>query len=254
MLKYRLISAFVLIPIVIAALFLLPPVGFAIVTLVVCMLAAWEWGQFSGFTSRTQRVWLAVLCGFILAVMLFTLPEYHHDVRYMMSVGHAIYRHSIFMEHRVQFVSEREFVSEDIIFDIDFLSHVRSVCYLPDCLHYYVVNPYSLSHTYDDAKYHKMVNLSRIIKERLAKIYSEEKYYLHYLRSVFFLLRNTVMRMVLAGETDQKIKRILEEKLYQELLSNYPYQRMDLKHRIVFFLLKYKCILLLKILFKSVKS
>lgn len=138
--------------------------------------------------------------------MIAPLPEYHHDVRYMMSVGHAIYRHSIFMEHRVQFVSEREFVSEDIIFDIDFLSHVRSVCYLPDCLHYYVVNPYSLSHTYDDAKYHKMVNLSRIIKERLAKIYSEEKYYLHYLRSVFFLLRNTVMRMVLAGETDQKMK------------------------------------------------
>ena len=45
------------------------------------------------------------------------------------------------------------------------------------------------------------------------------------------------MRMVLAGETDQKIKRILEEKLYQELLSNYPYQRMDLKHRIVLNLL-----------------
>jgi phosphatidate cytidylyltransferase len=79
LLKYRLISAFVLIPIVIAALFLLPPVGFAIVTLVVCMLAAWEWGQFSGFTSRTQRVWLAVLCGFILALMLF-MPEYHHDI------------------------------------------------------------------------------------------------------------------------------------------------------------------------------
>ncbi|EPO3222046.1 phosphatidate cytidylyltransferase, partial [Escherichia coli] len=54
MLKYRLISAFVLIPVVIAALFLLPPVGFAIVTLVVCMLAAWEWGQLSGFTTRSQ--------------------------------------------------------------------------------------------------------------------------------------------------------------------------------------------------------
>ena len=52
MLKYRLISAFVLIPVVIAALFLLPPVGFAIVTLAVCMLAAWEWGQLSGFTTH----------------------------------------------------------------------------------------------------------------------------------------------------------------------------------------------------------
>ena len=80
MLKYRLISAFVLIPIVIAALFLLPPVGFAIVTLVVCMLAAWEWGQLSGFTSRTQRVWLAVLCGLLLAAMLLAIPEYHHNI------------------------------------------------------------------------------------------------------------------------------------------------------------------------------
>jgi phosphatidate cytidylyltransferase len=79
LLKYRLISAFVLIPVVIAALFLLPPVGFAIVTLVVCMLAAWEWGQFSGL-PRTQRVWLAVLCGLLLALMLFLLPEYHYDV------------------------------------------------------------------------------------------------------------------------------------------------------------------------------
>lgn len=80
MLKYRLISAFVLIPVVIAALFLLPPGGFAILTLLVCMLAAWEWGQLSGFSLRTQRVWLAVLCGLLLALMQFSLPEYHHNL------------------------------------------------------------------------------------------------------------------------------------------------------------------------------
>lgn len=59
---------------------MLPPAGFAILTLVVCMLAAWEWGQLSGFSSRTQRVWLAVLCGLLLALMLFSLPEYHHNL------------------------------------------------------------------------------------------------------------------------------------------------------------------------------
>lgn len=49
---------FVLIPVVIAALFLLPPVGFAIVTLVVCMLAAWEWGQLSGLPLvRSEYGW-----------------------------------------------------------------------------------------------------------------------------------------------------------------------------------------------------
>lgn len=80
MLKYRLISAFILIPVVIAALFLLPLVGFAITTLVVCMLSAWEWGQLAGFKARSQRVWLAVLCGLLLAAMLVVLPEYRRTV------------------------------------------------------------------------------------------------------------------------------------------------------------------------------
>lgn len=81
MLKSRLITAFILIPVVIAALFLLPPLGFMITTLVVCMLAAWEWGQFAGFASRTQRIWLAVLCGLLLALMMLTLPAYQHPVQ-----------------------------------------------------------------------------------------------------------------------------------------------------------------------------
>lgn len=45
------------------------------------MLAAWEWGQFAGFTSRLQRIWLAVFCGLLLAVMLFTLPPYQHAIQ-----------------------------------------------------------------------------------------------------------------------------------------------------------------------------
>ncbi|WP_174868784.1 phosphatidate cytidylyltransferase [Pectobacterium polaris] len=80
MLKYRLITAFILIPIVIAALFLLPPLGFTLVTLAVCMLAAWEWGQLAGFASYGQRLWLAILCGFLLALMLLSLPAYHYSV------------------------------------------------------------------------------------------------------------------------------------------------------------------------------
>ncbi|KYP97829.1 CDP-diglyceride synthetase [Sodalis-like endosymbiont of Proechinophthirus fluctus] len=76
MLKYRLITAFVLIPAVIAALFLLPPVGFALVTLGVCMLSTWEWGQLAGLASRSQRIWLAILFGLLLALMMLTVPSY----------------------------------------------------------------------------------------------------------------------------------------------------------------------------------
>lgn len=76
MLTYRLITAFILIAMVIAALFLLPLVGFALTTLAVCMLSAWEWGQLAGLTSLNQRIWLAILCGLLLALMMFDTPAY----------------------------------------------------------------------------------------------------------------------------------------------------------------------------------
>ncbi|MGV3069664.1 phosphatidate cytidylyltransferase, partial [Proteus mirabilis] len=42
MLKYRVITALILIPIVIAALFLLPPAGFGLVIIAISGLAGWE--------------------------------------------------------------------------------------------------------------------------------------------------------------------------------------------------------------------
>ncbi|MFP1867376.1 phosphatidate cytidylyltransferase [Lonsdalea quercina] len=80
MLKYRLITALILIPAVIAALFFLPLLGFSLVTLAVCMLAAWEWGQLAGFVSYSQRIWLALLFGLLLAVMMLTIPAYQRSV------------------------------------------------------------------------------------------------------------------------------------------------------------------------------
>lgn len=79
MLKYRLLTALILIPLVIAALFLLPLLAFSLVALAVCTLAAWEWGQLAGFTSRSQRLWLAMLCGFLLALMMLSEPAYNHQ-------------------------------------------------------------------------------------------------------------------------------------------------------------------------------
>jgi len=90
LLKYRLITALILIPLVIAALFLLPPMGFALVTLAVCMLAAWEWGQLAGFAKRSQRIGLAMLCGFLLALMMLSVPAYQH-VTEQLQVGVSLW-------------------------------------------------------------------------------------------------------------------------------------------------------------------
>lgn len=87
MLTSRIITALVLVPIVIAALFLLSPTGFALVSLIVCMLAAWEWGQLAGFTSRSQRTSGALLCGLFLSIMWLGFPGVNYNVHWPIIMG-----------------------------------------------------------------------------------------------------------------------------------------------------------------------
>ncbi|BAO00414.1 hypothetical protein HHS_04440 [Candidatus Pantoea carbekii] len=73
MLSYRLIVAFILIPLVIAILFWFPLFSFVITIIMICMLAAWEWSQLAGMVKRSQRVYLSALCGLLLSGMFFIM-------------------------------------------------------------------------------------------------------------------------------------------------------------------------------------
>lgn len=75
MLKYRLLTAIILIPIVIAALFLLSPANFGLVVIAVCALGAWEWAQFVGWHSQAKRIGLAVVFAVILLAMQFSISD-----------------------------------------------------------------------------------------------------------------------------------------------------------------------------------
>ncbi len=80
MLKYRLLTAIILIPIVIAALFLLSPANFGLVVIAVCALGAWEWAQFVGWHSQAKRIGLAVVFAAILhAIFYFDINQFSSE-------------------------------------------------------------------------------------------------------------------------------------------------------------------------------
>ncbi|BET98182.1 phosphatidate cytidylyltransferase [Xenorhabdus taiwanensis] len=78
MLKYRLLTTLILIPLVIVALFLLPPAGFGWVVIAVSALAAWEWGQFAGLFTQVKRITLAVLVAVGLLALQYSLSDFSH--------------------------------------------------------------------------------------------------------------------------------------------------------------------------------
>ncbi|MDX7991919.1 phosphatidate cytidylyltransferase [Xenorhabdus littoralis] len=78
MLKYRLLTTLILIPLVVAALFFLPPSGFGLVVIAVSALAAWEWGQFAGLLTQAKRIMLAAAFAVGLLVLQYSLSDFSH--------------------------------------------------------------------------------------------------------------------------------------------------------------------------------
>src|SRR4051812_36277693 len=72
MLKTRILTALVLVPLVLAALFLLPPRGWALLTLVIIALAASEWARLAGFSRPGSLTFAAVTA--LSAATLLLVP------------------------------------------------------------------------------------------------------------------------------------------------------------------------------------
>ena len=175
------------------------------------------------------------------------LPEYKHDVKYMMSVWHGIYSMNLIRKENLRFVSERDFISEDIIWDIDYLHKAQRVCYVPNCLYYYCLNENSLSRKYNPERYNKNKELVVEVKRKLSLLFEEEYYKIHFLRLMFLYLRNSLQYMAQYANSTQSIRNVLNDNFWKPLFQHYPYHQMDMKHRLFFMMLKFKIVFLLQI-------
>lgn len=74
MFKQRVITALILAPLALAAVFYLPLAGFAVFISVAFLLGAWEWSGFCGLPSRASRAVYVVLTAIIFALLYWLLP------------------------------------------------------------------------------------------------------------------------------------------------------------------------------------
>lgn len=165
------------------------------------------------------------------------------------SVWRNIYRKEIIDYWELRFVSERDLISEDIPFNIDFMMRCDRAVVINRKYYHYIVNDKSLTQTYRADRFEKELILYHALIKRAKKnnIYSECKTRLsrHLLTRARMCIKNELIGNPNKKQAKCSVLRILNSKEMQDVFMSYPFSKLPFKYRIVFCLMKWKWVLVL---------
>lgn len=138
---------------------------------------------------------------------------------YQMSVWHSIYKRSIIEDNHLRFVSEREVASEDIPFQVDYLSKANTVAYIQETFYSYCLNGTSLTATLKPEKYarYKQLRACLLTKSSDAEYVSRvNRLFIGYTRSHLYDIINSAWKNKVA-----MMKDIQTDKVWKEINQSY---------------------------------
>ncbi len=174
--------------------------------------------------------------------------------KYMMSVWHSIFNRNFLKEHDINFCSERNFISEDMIFDIDFFSVASKVGFIPYSLYYYCFNQDSLSRQFNinlygryKKQYYEVINKLLKYKFTDEEVCIAHKYMLvktrYYIKHLYLLNKNN-KDILEKGLNKVFSDKEMWNKIYRSTVRNY----LSVSYRIYLYILKSRNKFLLKTL------
>lgn len=182
------------------------------------------------------------------------IPTEKEDCIYGAGVCLGLFKKSLIMEHMIEFVSERVFIAEDMIFDIDFIQKCKKIVHTSEKLYFYRFNPNSLTTKYMPDRFEKNVFLCHEMEKRLSRIYTEDIYKIRLNRYFLKITRVSLIEEVLHLKqngwklTRKNISRIANNDELRNILYSYPLYSLPIKQKVFFFALKKKMYLTIVVL------
>lgn len=181
----------------------------------------------------------------VLLGMLGAEPTYYKDTYIGMSVWKCVYSKKIIDKHKLRFCSERELISEDIIFQMAFFPHASIVVTMKDTFYYYCENGSSLSLTkkYSSDKFERykklyLEQLRQLVNLGMEK-YGSQRVARNFLGNTRVCLKQIAANASINKKEKKKlIKQICGDRCLREMLSWYQWRKNPLRQRLVTFLIK----------------
>lgn len=190
-----------------------------------------EWNQLHEFEDE-KVISGEDKCAFMLN-MVASKPEVKKERCCEMSVCRAIYKRSLIDENKIRFNSERDIVSEDILFNVDILKVADRIGFIDKGFYYYHLNGASLTSNVNPAKFEGYKKLRTLLigklKDRDNNNERANRFFIGYCRMFLLQLANTDRKDKL-----EIIRHIVNDKVWEEVGSQYDYKSMSAYPRIIY--------------------
>ena len=168
------------------------------------------------------------------------------------SVWRGLYSLSIIKKNNILFPSEREFISEDIVFNLNFLFYSYKVKTVSGKFYHYCFNNVSLTHSYRKDRWEKQIFLLTYINSRVKEFSNPKDFRLRIGRTALAYSKIAINQEVKRNLSDAKklreVKKIMTTPAFLTSLENYPISRLPFKWKIYAYLVKYKLSILIYLL------
>jgi len=172
-------------------------------------------------------------------------PESREETLWSVSAWAKLYRRDVVERYGLRFVSERVLISEDILFNLDFLTRAGRAAVSADASYCYCVNAGSLSKRYREDRFERNLEMYEAVRQRLVSVCPEQVFRSYLDRFLICKARYCITQEVLSHDQmgrprglREGIRRIVEDDALREVLVRYPWRRMPLKQGCFTFLMK----------------
>lgn len=169
------------------------------------------------------------------------------------ALWHGIYNMKIIKENKIEILNENDILSEDCIFNFEYLCKTNRITMIEDSLYNYVINNESICHRYNtryekiDIWYNKIIEIAEeneISKTKLDKVLNE--------RYVDFSINRIKQEILLSDKKIlyriQKIREIIKSVSLQKSIKKLDYKKRTKKNKILIKLIQCKMVIIIYML------
>lgn len=184
------------------------------------------------------------------------LPEDEDDSKYGMSIWKNLFRNEIIKKNNILFESEREMLSEDALFMLDYISCIKKATGINEAFYNYCRNEGSISKSYKKDRFEKSIVFVNEVQKRFEKDIAPEEYQI-YIDRFWQAMCRVLCSQEIMYATDNNIKftdlrkrlgDVCTHTLTVRALGSYPIRKLPLKQRVFAYAMKYRLYFLLKLL------